>query len=302
MSTAVAQIESFLERSRNRHLSENTLQSYQRDLEKLLSWIQEQDIDSFSDVSVAQLQQFLASGRRNGQSSATLARLASSLRALYRFLVNEGEIDSNPADGLKAPKQKRLLPSVFSVDEMGRLLDLPSEDPLDLRDRAMFELFYSSGLRLSELIAVNVDDLRGGETILRVFGKGAKQRDVPVGRVALEAIQRWSEVRPGFARQDETALFVGERGRRISAGVIQRRLKQRAVRAGVSAAVHPHLLRHSFATHMLESSGDLRAVQELLGHENLSTTQIYTHLNFQHLASVYDQAHPRARSKPDSGE
>lgn len=278
-----------------RRCSVNTLAAYQRDLKKLLKIAEKSEINSFADLGSQPLRDLVAQQRRAGASPASIARMLSAIRSFFRYLIMEGLAEANPAEGLKVPKQGRRLPQVFSVDEMSRLLEPNGEKPIDLRDQAIFELLYSSGLRLSELVSVNVVDLHRNDSMLRVLGKGDKLREVPVGRVALQAIDRWLAVRNKLAKLDEAALFVGVQGKRINPAVIQDRLKQRAIRNGVSAAVHPHVLRHSFATHMLESSGDLRAVQELLGHANLSTTQIYTHLDFQHLASVYDQAHPRAK-------
>ena len=205
---------------------------------------------------------------------------------------------SNPAEGVRAPKVRRHLPHTLDADQLGRLLELPGEDPLDHRDRAIMELFYSSGLRLAELVALDVRDVQAGDDVLEVVGKGHKSRRVPIGRFARAAIERWLAARGTLAKARETALFVSRRGTRISARAVQERLRRRAIEQGVPQHVHPHLLRHSFASHLLESSGDLRAVQELLGHADIGTTQIYTHLDFQHLAQVYDQAHPRARRKP----
>ncbi len=204
----------------------------------------------------------------------------------------------NPAVGVRAPKSPRKLPGTLDADQLCGLLDRVEDDPLSLRDSAMIELFYSSGLRLAELISVNLGDIDMADGELSVLGKGAKTRRVPVGQKAREAVQRWLRVRPGLADRDEPALFVSSRGTRIHPRTVQQRLTRWAREQGANQGLHPHMLRHSFATHLLESSGDLRAVQELLGHADIGTTQIYTHLDFQHLAQVYDQAHPRARKKP----
>jgi integrase/recombinase XerC len=229
--------------------------------------------------------------------------------------MRERLLGHNPARGLRAPKSARRLPATLDADTLGALLDatLPADgtdpgadasaeasvdtDPLELRDNAMVELFYSSGLRLAELIAIDLRDLDPSEATLTVVGKGAKTRRVPVGRAALEAVAAWLKVRPMLAASEEPALFVSSRGQRIHPRTVQARLKHWAEQRGARRNLHPHLLRHSFASHLLESSGDLRAVQELLGHADISTTQVYTHLDFQHLAQVYDRTHPRARKR-----
>jgi integrase/recombinase XerC len=246
-----------------------------------------------------------------GASGKSIARLLSSWRGLFAWAARQSEgggFPVNPAAGVRAPKSPRTLPRVLSPDHMARLLDAPAasaddapkdlaEQDMDLRDQAMFELFYSSGLRLAELVGLDVAAARDllAEREVSVTGKGSKTRRVPVGAKAAAALQRWLEVRPRLAKPGETALFVGARGARIAPGTVGQRLARRGRQLGI--AVHPHMLRHSFATHLLQSSGDLRAVQEMLGHASISTTQVYTHLDFQHLAKVYDQAHPRAKKK-----
>jgi len=245
-----------------------------------------------------ELRRFLATLHGRGLSGRSLARMLSSWRAFYRFaLEHDGALSENPCASLKAPKAVRRLPSALSPDQAVQLVTIPDEDPLAIRDRALFELAYSSGLRLSELAGLDVDrlDLDGGE--VRVWGKGAKERIVPVGGAARAALAAWLPVRASLARDSGDALFIGRGGARVSGRTIERRLAQWAVKRGLPQHVHPHMLRHSFASHVLQSSGDLRAVQEMLGHASIASTQIYTHLDFQALAKVYDAAHPRARRK-----
>jgi integrase/recombinase XerC len=245
-----------------------------------------------------QLRRFLATLHGRGLSGRSIARMLSSWRAFYRFAIeHDGALAENPCAALKAPKAARRLPSALSPDEAVQLVAIPDDDPLAIRDRALFELAYSSGLRLSELAGLDVDrvDLDGGE--VRVWGKGAKERIVPVGSAARAALAVWLPVRASLARDCASALFIGRDGGRISGRTIERRLAQWAVKRGLPQHVHPHMLRHSFASHLLQSSGDLRAVQEMLGHASIASTQVYTHLDFQALAKVYDAAHPRARRK-----
>jgi integrase/recombinase XerC len=225
--------------------------------------------------------------------------MLSSARSYFRWLVREHHATSNPFDTLKAPRKPRKLPDTLDIDAVQQLVSIEGDDVLTIRDRAILELFYSSGLRLSELTGLDITDIdiQGGEA--RVTGKGSKTRIVPVGQAARSAIQRWLSVRPQLAKLTEKGMFVSRRGTRLGVRSVEKRLKYWAARQGLDRNVHPHMLRHSFASHILESSGDLRAVQELLGHKNISTTQIYTHLDFQHLAKVYDKAHPRAKRKRD---
>lgn len=217
------------------------------------------------------------------------------MRSFFSYQLKEGHILTNPATGVRAPKVQQKLPSALDADQLTRLLDIPGTDPLDLRDKAMMELFYSSGLRLSELASLNLDDITSNDGVIDVLGKSNKVRRVPIGKLALKAIDTWLPARLQLAKGNELALFIGKHGKRLSHRSIELRLQKRAIEQGMPQHVHPHMLRHSFASHILESSGDLRAVQELLGHADISTTQIYTHLDFQHLAQVYDQAHPRAK-------
>ena len=282
-----------------RRLSPRTLESYGRDLRALLPWLEQQEIRDWKQLNQQQVRQYLAQRHRQGRSPKSLHRELSSLRSLYRYLMRENVAEANPALGVRAPKVRRKLPATLDADQLGQLLDFEDDSPVGLRDRAIMELFYSSGLRLAELVGLNLGDIDFGDALVEVTGKGAKTRRIPVGRMAREALQEWLGVRRSLARADETALFVGVRGQRINRSMVQKLLNQRALQQGAPRRIHPHLLRHSFASHLLESSGDLRAVQELLGHANISTTQIYTHLDFQHLAEVYDKAHPRARKKRD---
>lgn len=288
----------FLEHLRlERRLSPHTLESYGRDLRVAIQWFEQRGMDSWARLSQHHIRQYIATRHRQGFSAKSLHRELSALRSLYNFLLREKQLESNPAQGVRAPKIRRKLPATLDVDQISRLLEIDDNSPVALRDRAVMELFYSSGLRLAELIGLNLGDIDLKEQLVEVIGKGTKARRVPVGRQAKEAIEQWLEIRPLMASPDETALFVGVRGKRISRTTIHRQLHDWAVRQGAPRNIHPHLFRHSFASHLLESSGDLRAVQELLGHANISTTQIYAHLNFQHLAEVYDKAHPRARKK-----
>jgi integrase/recombinase XerC len=266
-----------------RRLSPRTLAGYRRDLE---CFVDSQHVRAYA-----------ASRHRQGLSPKSLQRHLSAIRAWFRYLLREGRVAANPAEGVRAPKVKRRLPHTLDADQVGHLLEIPGDGPLDRRDRAIMELFYSSGLRLAELVAVDVADVQSSDGLLQVTGKGRKSRRVPVGRLAREAIDTWLRARPQLAAAGETALFVSRRGRRLSPRAVEARLRQRAIEQGMPRHVHPHMLRHSFASHVLESSGDLRGVQELLGHADISTTQIYTHLDFQHLAEVYDSTHPRAKRK-----
>ncbi len=280
-----------------RRLSPRTVSSYRRDLDEFLIWVIDQGLPDPSRADSQHIRAYAAYRHRRGLSPKSLQRHLSAIRALYRYLLREGAVKANPAEGVRAPKVERHLPQTLDVDQLGRLLDIAGDAPLDLRDKAIMELFYSSGLRLSELVSLNTADVQTSDGLLEVLGKGGKTRRVPIGRLAREAIDAWLSTRPVLAADGETALFVSQRGSRLSARSVEARLRQRAIEQGMPRHVHPHMLRHSFASHLLESSGDLRAVQELLGHADISTTQIYTHLDFQHLAQVYDQAHPRAKRK-----
>jgi integrase/recombinase XerC len=280
-----------------RRLSPHTLANYSRAVTVLFS-LKEKTI--LRDLDAAQIRRFVARLHAAGLSGRTLALTLSAWRGLYHWLARHQGYAANPVQGVRAPKSPRRLPKALSVEQAQQLLEAPAaQTPALVRDRAMFELLYSSGLRLGELVALDLDDgrldLRQGE--VTVTGKGARTRTVPVGGRAREALRDWLKTRALIARPAERALFVGARGARIAPGTVETRLRAWAKRQGLGAAVHPHMLRHSFASHVLESSQDLRAVQEMLGHASISTTQIYTHLDFQALAKVYDAAHPRARKK-----
>jgi integrase/recombinase XerC len=293
--TERSNIQAFLKRLQ--HLSPHTQKAYQRDLKYLSQFCDSQEINRWQDIDGRQIQGFVAWRHRQGISGRSLQRNLSAVRAFYRFLINQGIAKQNPANGVLAPKSARRLPKVLDVDQTVQLVEIDEDDPLAIRDRAILELMYSSGLRLSELINLDMNEIDFSDALVTVTGKGKKIRTVPVGRHAVKALKAWLKRRNHFADDNETAIFVSRRGQRISARNIQQRLKQWAIKQGLANHVHPHMLRHSFASHLLESSGDLRAVQELLGHADISTTQIYTHLDFQHLAKVYDKAHPRAIKK-----
>ncbi|MBU2954694.1 tyrosine recombinase XerC [Marinobacter sp. F3R08] len=280
--------------SEKRH-SPRTCESYQRDLLRLAGWLARAEFSSWQQVTNHDLRRYVATLSGEGLSGRSIARHLSAIRRLYQFLLREKRASDNPALDIRAPKSARRLPRVADVDQLNYLLDGQPDDPLEVRDLCMLELMYSSGLRLAELANLNLDtvDLRSGE--VRVLGKGNKERLLPVGRKAVAAVQAWLPIRAALANDGESALFVSQRGDRLSHRSIQARLSRWGVSRGADQKLHPHLLRHSFASHMLESSGDLRAVQELLGHADIATTQVYTHLDFQHLARVYDQSHPRAR-------
>lgn len=280
-----------------RRLSPHTLKNYQRDLQHLCRFCEQHSVDDWAGLNESHIRQYVSQRHRQGLSGKSLQRELSAFRTFFRFLLTEGYIQSNPAADVQAPKSKRKLPNTLDVDKAKRLVEIKGDDPLTVRDRAILELFYSSGLRLSELLGLNLADIDQQEGLVQVTGKGNKTRRIPIGQHALQALTQWLPVRQQLVKDEEVAIFVNQQGRRLSARTVQKRLKDWAVKQGIDVRVYPHLLRHSFASHVLESSQDLRAVQELLGHADISTTQIYTHLDFQHLASVYDKAHPRARKK-----
>ncbi len=292
----VKAVEQFLAHLRNeRQLSPLTLDSYRRDLAKLQSWCGDQDISGLHDITSAHLRQCLAQLRRQGLSPRSTQRWLSALRTFFRYARRNLGVKTDPTAGLKAPRTERKLPRVLDVDQAAQFVSAPGDDFCSIRDHAIVELFYSSGLRLAELAGLDLVQLQLQERLVRVLGKGQKERLLPIGRFAFDALQAWLPVRALHFPDAGTALFLSKRGNRLSHRAIQLRLRHLSLVRGMQQPVNPHMLRHSFASHLLESSGDLRAVQELLGHSNLSTTQIYTHLDFQHLAKVYDQAHPRAR-------
>lgn len=289
----------FLERLRvERGYSPNTLTAYQRDLARLTSYARALPINGWEQLDTHQMRAFLASEHRRGLSPNSVQRLLSSCRKFFLHLVREGRLEASPAAGLRAPRVVRKLPQVLDVDEMARLLDFEVLTPEDLRDKAMFELMYSSALRLAEVCGLRWRDLDLDEGIVRVLGKGAKDRDVPIGRHACRALLA---LRAAGGAGPDQPVFKGRHGAAIARNSVGLRLKAIAQRQGIDKRVHPHMLRHAAASHTLESSHDLRGVQELLGHADISTTQIYTHLDFQHLANVYDAAHPRARRSGQRG-
>jgi len=278
-----------------RQLSPHTLSNYRRDLLSVIRFCDEQGISRWRELRPQQVRTFAAQIHRQGLGGRSIQRKLSALRSFCRYLIKQGVLSQNPAQDIRAPKTARKLPHTLDVDRVQCLLDGKAHDWLTQRDLAMMELMYSSGLRLAELVGLDLQqlDLRQGEA--RVLGKGRKTRIVPVGRKAVGVLQAWLTTRATHCAEGESALFINRNGTRLGARSVQQRMRRWATRQGLDSRLHPHALRHSFATHVLESSGDLRAVQELLGHANLSTTQIYTHLDFQRLAEVYDKAHPRAR-------
>lgn len=291
-------IRSFLEHARDEAgLSPATLDAYRRDLVRLGDWCGARNLDRITDLGQADVRAFAASEHRRGMDPRTIQRRLSAVRRLFRYLVREGHARANPADGVRAPRVRRKLPVTLDVDQVRTLLEIPEDGPLARRDRAMLELFYASGLRVSELAGLTWDRLDLVEGMVRVVGKGRRERMVPVGRYAIAALQRWRREHLAVAGLEQPRVFISLKGRPLSVRAIQKRVAWWSARQGLDHRVHPHQLRHSFASHLLESSGDLRAVQELLGHANLATTQVYTHLDFQHLAEVYDKTHPRARRK-----
>jgi integrase/recombinase XerC len=294
-----AELAAFLKRlATERRLSPHTVEAYGRDLRALLDFCEREQIASFKALDSFNVRRFAAESHRRGLGARSVARRLSAVRTFLNYLIETGVLKSNAGVHVQAPKAPRRLPATLDADQVASLLAISGDDPMTVRDRAILELFYSSGLRLAELVGLNLGDVDAADRTVRVLGKGSKARVVPVGKQALAALKDWFAVRAELARPGELALFVGRRGERVSPRTVQKRVNEWAKRQGTPMGVHPHMLRHSFATHLLESSRNLRAVQELLGHASLSTTQIYTHLDFQHLANVYDQAHPRARRRP----
>jgi integrase/recombinase XerC len=287
-----------------RRLSAHTLSAYGHDLRTLLGFCERRGVKSWKALNNFEVRAFAAGEHAAGIGPRSIQRRLSAARTFYEYLMREGHAKNNPALEVRAPKTKKRLPATLDADQMARLLDFRVNDTLSARDKAMMELFYSSGLRLSELVGLDVSAVDLKDRTVRVLGKGNKTRIVPIGRHAIDALKEWLAQRaaipkkPGETTQPAAPIFVGKTGRPLSVRAVQLRVGTWARRQGLSMHVHPHMFRHSFATHLLESSGDLRGVQELLGHADISTTQIYTHLDFQHLASVYDAAHPRARRRP----
>ena len=295
MSTPPSARELYLEALRTRRrLAAHTVDAYDRDTRLLADLAGDRALAALTSHDV---RRFVATLHGRGLAPRSLARILSSWRGFFDWLGDEGLASANPCAGVRAPKAPRKLPPALSPDEAVRLVTAPGDSRWKSRDRALFELAYSCGLRVSELTGLDVDSIDRATGEARVTGKGSKTRIVPVGRHALDALARWLAERAGAARPGEAALFGGRAGRRLGAREVQRRIKACAAAAGLEVDVHPHMLRHSFASHVLQSSGDLRAVQEMLGHASIASTQVYTHLDFQHLAKVYDAAHPRAKRR-----
>lgn len=283
-----------------RRLSALTCKHYRRDLHALSEYCDKNDLRTWGQVDDDHLRSVSAQWFRRGLAPRSIQRRLSAIRMFFRFLVREKHVKKNPVQTVRAPKAGKRLPENLDADRMAKLLDIQGEGPLVARDRAILELLYSSGLRLAELTDLNLGDVDLADCTVRVTGKGNKDRIVPVGRHAIRALRVWHTERALMAATEEKALFVSNRGSRLSQRSVQARVDHWAKRQGINTKVYPHLFRHSFASHLLESSHDLRAVQELLGHSNISTTQVYTHLDFQHLAQIYDKTHPRARLKDKS--
>lgn len=290
--------------ARERRLSPHTISAYRADLVALAGWLRGNAIERWDVVVSQDVRRYAAECHRDGLGARSIQRRLSAVRGFYGYLAREGVVRGNPADEVRAPKGPKRLPRTLDVDQMARLLGerqgsaaSEADEVLLCRDHAALELLYSSGLRLSEILGLDLVDVDTKDRTARVLGKGGKTRIVPVGRLALTALEQWLRARSGIAATGEQAIFVGRNGRRLGARALQLRVAAYARRQGISSHVHPHLFRHSFASHLLESSGDLRGVQELLGHANISTTQVYTHLDFQHLARTYDASHPRARRR-----
>jgi integrase/recombinase XerC len=295
---AEAWVQQFLDYLKaEKRYSVHTLDAYQRDLNIFIVYFTIQSDSEWLEVRPDQVRMAIAAEHRKGIGGKTLQRRLSALRRFYSYLALKHGLDRNPAQGIQAPRSDRTLPRALDTDQIGRLMHAAKDDPLMIRDLAMLELTYSSGLRLAELASLDMGTIDFQAGSMSVTGKGNKTRELPVGRHALQALNAWIRERALIAKPGEKALFLNRSGTRLSHRSIQQRFRQQAKRLGLEQNVHPHMLRHSFASHLLESSGDLRAVQELLGHSDISTTQIYTHLDFQHLAKVYDKAHPRARRK-----
>lgn len=297
-AAAVAWIGRYLGHLRTeRRLSPHTESNYRRDLDALVAYCDREGIPGWKKLDNFHIRTFAAREHRDGLGPRSVQRRLSALRGFFNYLIRERVIEANPAADIRAPKAPKRLPKTLDVDQVASLLERRAPDPLSRRDLAMMELLYSSGLRLAELAGLDLTDLDLADRTVRVTGKGSKTRILPVGRQAVAALRAWLADRVAFVKGGSSALFVGRDGRRLGARAIQRRIGRWAQASGIGVPVHPHLFRHSFATHLLESSRDLRGVQELLGHADISTTQVYTHLDFQHLARIYDESHPRARRR-----
>ena len=304
MSANELQIDPYIKRFVNhihleRRLSPHTVSNYQRELNRLNAYRVDRGLDSWNRISSRHAREFTGQCFRRGLSGQSISRMLAAVRTFYRYLIREHLAEHNPFDNISAPKFSKKLPKFLTAEQAMKLVEVPGDDTISIRDRAILELFYSSGIRLQELVDLNMHDLDLHQKVVRVKGKGAKERIVPIGSKATEALKNWFLRRQSWASQGETALFVSNRGNRMSTRTVQNRIDVRAAEQGIPMRVHPHMLRHSCATHVLASSGDLRAVQELLGHSSLSTTQIYTHLDFGHLSKEYDRAHPRAKKNDD---
>ena len=284
--------------AQEKRLSIHTVTNYRRDLNQLTLFCAQQGLMNWSEIKSKNIRQFISQLHRQGLAGRSIQRALSAVRSFYRFLIREGLTENNPALAVQAPKTEKRLPSTLDVDQMKSLLEHTNQDTfIACRDRAIMELFYSSGLRLAELSALNLRDVDFADSLVYVTGKGNKSRVVPIGNQAVTSLKNWLTKRDELDVIEQVAIFITQQGRRLGVRSIQKRLSYWGKKQGISDQVHPHRLRHAFASHMLEASGDLRAVQELLGHADISTTQIYTHVDFQHLAKVYDRAHPRARKK-----
>ena len=279
-----------------KNYSPHTISNYRRDLLRFHEFLETRETQ-WQQLSAKQIRDYISQRFFANIKGRTLQRELSSLRSFYQYWLMRSEVVNNPVNDVRAPRTEKRLPTILTIEQISRLLDHPVSDELQIRDIAMAELAYSSGLRLAELVAVDLDTISLEDGTIRVTGKGSKQRDLPVGKCACKALGRWLETRSQWVSAGERALFVSRKGKRLTPRTVQKRFAQLATQQGLDLHLHPHLLRHSFASHVLESSGDLRAVQELLGHSDISSTQIYTHLDFQYLAKVYDKAHPRSRRK-----
>jgi integrase/recombinase XerC len=280
-----------------RRLPPNTVDNYGRDLRALLQFCEQQGLDNWRALDSQRVRLFAARSHAGGLAPRSVKRRLSAVRSFCNYLIREHALTSNPANEISAPKVKRHLPETLDADQIQRLIEIPTDTPLARRDRAIMELLYSSGLRLTELTSLDVTQLDLADNTVRVLGKGGKTRIVPVGRHARTALRAWLQERSALVKPDVAAVFVGQGGNRLTPRAVQMRISYWARRQGLQVGAYPHLFRHSFATHLLESSQDLRGVQELLGHANISTTQVYTHLDFQHLARIYDRSHPRAKRR-----
>lgn len=286
--------------STERRLPANTISNYRRDLAALLKFCQQQELKDWRELDAQRVRLFAARTHAAGLAPRSVQRRLSAVRTFCNYLVREHAMGHNPAADIRAPKAAKRLPNTLDADQIKKLIEIPTADTIAVRDRAIMELFYSSGLRLTELTSLKLQDLDLADATVRVLGKGSKTRILPVGRHAQTALQRWLKERSAIAKIETTEVFVGRSGRPLGPRAVQLRVRYWARRQGLPVSVHPHLFRHSFASHLLESSQDLRGVQELLGHTNISTTQVYTHLDFQHLARIYDRAHPRAKRNKNS--